>query len=159
MAPTTVILWRSSGIGCNGKTIENPKAAILEESSQTDSITDEYCKMLGSQAGPAWSRTKMYEMQSIHVDSFEASGGLKSMGESLGRGMVLALSVWDDPVNRMLWLDAEKSLSDQDPNDPGISHGPCEFWSGDPEQVQRDNPAAYVTYSNIKVGPLGSTFW
>jgi hypothetical protein len=43
------------------------------------------------------------------ADSFESRGGLKAMGDAMGRGMVLVLSLWDDHAARMLWLDSQVS--------------------------------------------------
>ncbi len=43
------------------------------------------------------------------ADSFESRGGLKAMGDAMGRGMVLVLSLWDDYAARMLWLDSQVS--------------------------------------------------
>ena len=41
------------------------------------------------------------------ADSFESRGGMKAMGDAMGRGMVLVLSLWDDHSARMLWLDSQ----------------------------------------------------
>jgi cellulose 1,4-beta-cellobiosidase len=32
---------------------------------------------------------------------------MKNMGESLARGMVLVMSLWDDHYAHMLWLDSD----------------------------------------------------
>lgn len=41
------------------------------------------------------------------------------MGEALGRGMVLTMSIWDDGATNMLWLDSDFPL-DADRNQPGV---------------------------------------
>ena len=45
-----------------------------------------------------------------------------------------------------------------DPSTPGISRGTCSTSSGVPATVEAGSPNAYVIYSNIKVGPINSTF-
>jgi len=32
---------------------------------------------------------------------------MQTMGEALGRGMVLVMSIWDDHAAHMLWLDSD----------------------------------------------------
>ena len=41
-------------------------------------------------------------------------GGLKAMGESLARGHVLVMSLWDDHLANMLWLDAGTTFNRED---------------------------------------------
>lgn len=69
-------------------------------------------------------------------NSFITSGGLKGMGESLKRGMVLVLSLWDDYGSHMKWLDGVFP-PDADPNAPGVAKGPCSKESGNPEDLRR----------------------
>merc|ERR1739845_156710 len=57
-------------------------------------------------------------------DDFGEKGGLRGMGESLKRGHVLVMSMWDDHDANMLWLDSDYPL-DKDPSVPGVSRGPC----------------------------------
>jgi len=77
------------------------------------------------------------------IDSFIQHGGLKQMGEAIRTGMVLTFSLWDDPSGHMLWLDSGTG-------------GPCSADSGVPSQIE--SPNVHVTWSNIKVGPINSTF-
>jgi cellulose 1,4-beta-cellobiosidase len=88
---------------------------------------------------------------------FETRGGLKKMGQAIKNGMVLVMSIWDDHSAGMLWLDAPYP-PDKDPSAPGVSRGTCAPDSGKPEVVEAESPDATVTYSNIKWGPIGSTF-
>ena len=71
------------------------------------------------------------------------------MSGSLEHGMVLVMSLWDDHAVNMLWLD-----SSYPPDKPGT----CPTSSGKPDDVERQHPDAFVTYSNIKYGELGSTY-
>lgn len=57
------------------------------------------------------------------------------MGEALGRGMVLVMSIWDDHEAHMLWLDSTYP-TDQTASDPGAKRGPCATSSGDPKDVE-----------------------
>merc|ERR1719379_863818 len=71
------------------------------------------------------------------------------MGDSMARGHVLVMSLWHDDLVQMKWLDAELG------EDPGRTRGSC---SG--EQIDFDSPEAhnaYVTFSNIRYGELGTT--
>ncbi|KAK7466339.1 hypothetical protein VKT23_005065 [Stygiomarasmius scandens] len=81
--------------------------------------------------------------------SFNTFGGMAQMGKSLERGAVLVISLWDDLTGGMTWLDG---LTGNDPSVPGALRGPCTA-----SDVVSD-PSASVTFSNIKVGDLNSTF-
>lgn len=79
------------------------------------------------------------------------------MGAGLAEGMVLVMSLWDDHAANMLWLDSTYPTSASSTT-PGAARGSCDISSGEPSDVEANHPNAYVVYSNIKVGPLGSTF-
>ncbi len=57
------------------------------------------------------------------------------MGESLDRGVVLVMSIWDDHAAYMLWLDSQYPV-DAPPSSPGVSRGSCPTTSGKPEEVE-----------------------
>ncbi|CZR52247.1 probable cellulose 1,4-beta-cellobiosidase [Phialocephala subalpina] len=88
---------------------------------------------------------------------FATKGGLKTMGDSLKKGMVLVMSVWDDHTANMLWLDAPYP-PEKDAAAPGVSRGTCGRDSGVPASVESVSASASVTYSNIKWGPINSTY-
>jgi len=90
------------------------------------------------------------------LNDFKVKGGMKGMGESLKRGMVLAMSLWDDHYARMLWLDSSYPL-DQPVTKPGVLRGPCPTSSGVPSDVESKQRDAHVMYSALKVGAIGST--
>ena len=126
----------------DGKVISN-SISNWEGMQAWDSITDPMC-----------------EEQKLVFNDFNdhgEKGGLRTMGESLDRGHVLVMSMWDDHSVDMLWLDSDYP-PDRDPSEPGVSRGPCPRDSGDPEDVESRYPDATVTFSNIKVGPHCSTF-
>ena len=75
------------------------------------------------------------------------------MGDSLDRGMVLVMSLWDDYYAHMHWLDAHYP-DESDPATPGILRGPCPITGGDPIEVEANNPDATVSFSAISVGPI-----
>jgi cellulose 1,4-beta-cellobiosidase len=79
------------------------------------------------------------------------------MAASLARGHVLVMSLWDDHAVNMLWLDSTYP-TDADPETPGVARGTCATDSGKPEDVEANSPDSTVIYSNIKFGPIGSTF-
>ena len=104
----------------NGKVIEN--AAI----NVTGPINDAYCAKNGA-------------------DTFMKLGAMKGMGESMSRGMVLAMSIWWDEGGFMNWLDSGSS-------------GPCSATEGDPKVITTIEKDPAVVFSQIKWGEIGSTF-
>ena len=113
----------------------------------------------GIPAGNAVNEAFCTAQKSVFGDtnSFQSKGGLGGMDTALEKGMVLALSVWDDHEANMLWLDSNYP-TDADASKPGISRGPCATTSGVPTDVESKSPNASVIFSNIKFGDLGSTF-
>lgn len=73
-----------------------------------------------------------------------AYGGLAGMGQALGRGMVLALSIWNDAAGNMNWLDSG-------------AQGPCSSDEGNPSNILANRPDTHVVFSNIRWGDIGST--
>ncbi|KAH6849609.1 concanavalin A-like lectin/glucanase domain-containing protein [Chaetomium sp. MPI-CAGE-AT-0009] len=71
-------------------------------------------------------------------------GGLAGMGEALGRGMVMALSIWNSAGDFMNWLDSG-------------DNGPCSATEGDPANIVAKHPDAQVVLSNIRWGDIDST--
>ncbi|KAK9424951.1 putative Glycoside hydrolase family 7 protein [Seiridium unicorne] len=74
----------------------------------------------------------------------DGQGGLTGMGEALGRGMVLAMSIWNDAAQQMAWLDSG-------------SNGPCTVAESTPANIQSQYPDTHVVFSNIRWGDIGST--
>ncbi|KAI1077123.1 1,4-beta-D-glucan cellobiohydrolase-like protein [Whalleya microplaca] len=89
------------------------------------------------------------------TDVFAQRGGLEQMGAALESEMVLVMSLWDDHAANMLWLDSTYPV---DGTGPGTARGTCDTGSGVPADVEADAPDATVIYSNIKFGPINSTF-
>ncbi|KAK7028777.1 glucanase [Favolaschia claudopus] len=125
----------------NGKVISNSNSTISGVSG--NSITDSFCAAQKTAFGDS--------------NTFSQKGGLAGISKSASAGMVLVMSIWDDHAANMLWLDApyppNKSASS-----PGVTRGTCSPSSGAPKDVESNNANAQVTYSNIKFGPIGSTF-
>ncbi|KAG4440143.1 hypothetical protein IFR05_004352 [Cadophora sp. M221] len=72
------------------------------------------------------------------------TGGMTGMGQALGRGMVLAMSIWNDATQNMVWLDSG-------------NNGPCASGQGSPSNIQSQHPDTHVVFSNIRWGDIGST--
>jgi cellulose 1,4-beta-cellobiosidase len=125
------------------KVIQNAKINVpgLEP---LDSITDDYCVAQKEVFGGN--------------DDTARLGGLKQMGDAIGRGMVLALSIWDDAGSYMGWLDQNPYPADADPSLPGIGRGPCPTTGGRPADLIKQYPDAKVIFSNIRSGEIGSTY-
>jgi cellulose 1,4-beta-cellobiosidase len=125
----------------NGVVIDNSVSTI--PGVEGNSITDAYCSAQKTAFGDN--------------NQFADLGGLKTMGAAIGRGMVLALSVWDDHSVNMLWLDSSYP-PEKDPEAPGVARGSCSPDSGVPSKIEVDAADSQVIYSNIKFGAIGSTF-
>ncbi|KAG6859261.1 hypothetical protein C0995_010195 [Termitomyces sp. Mi166 len=126
----------------NGIVIQNSKTSISGLDAD-DSITEDFCD---DQKAAFGDRTQ-----------FQAKGGLTQMGTALKKGMVLVLSIWDDHTANMLWLDSNYPV-DANASTPGVARGSCPTSSGVPSDVENQHPDASVTYSNIRVGDIGSTY-
>lgn len=123
----------------NGKVIPNSESKISGVTG--NSITQKYCDAQKVAFGDN--------------DSFKNKGGLAQMGKALAQPMVLVLSIWDDHAANMLWLDSTYPV---DSNKPGAARGSCATTSGVPKDVEAQAPDSTVVYSNIKFGPINSTF-
>jgi cellulose 1,4-beta-cellobiosidase len=126
----------------NGVEIPNP-VANWGYSQNYDSINDGYCNEYKSFFG--------------EFNDYSEQGGLNSMAAAFDRGMVLAFSLWEDATGYMQWLDS-LSPPDGDPDTPGVYRGPCPVDAGHPDDNHANNPDAFVTFSDIKIGTIGSTF-
>ncbi|KAF2842751.1 glycoside hydrolase family 7 protein [Patellaria atrata CBS 101060] len=124
----------------NGKTIPNSMSTI-EGVEGFNSITNEFCDA----------------QKAVFKDNYgyKEKGGFQSMSTAMSKGMVLVMSLWDDHYANMLWLD---STYPTDGSGPGFERGECATSSGVPADVESQSASASVTYSNIKFGPIGSTF-
>lgn len=123
----------------NGVTYANSDSAI--DGVTGNSITDAFCE----------AQKTTFEDQ----NEFKNLGGLNAMGASLARGHVLVMSLWDDHAVSMLWLD---STYPTDSTKLGAARGTCSTDSGKPEDVEKNSPDATVVFSDIRFGPIGSTF-
>ncbi|KAM3073480.1 hypothetical protein ACMFMF_006686 [Clarireedia jacksonii] len=123
----------------NGKVIPNSQSTISGVTG--NSITTPFCTAQKAAFGDE--------------TSFANHGGMASMSSALKSGMVLVLSLWDDYNSNMLWLDSTYPTTDTSPGGP---RGTCATTSGVPATVESSASSAYVVFSNIKVGPINSTF-
>ncbi|CAK7200773.1 Exoglucanase 1 [Sporothrix eucalyptigena] len=90
-------------------------------------------------------------------DHFSEKGGLVQFTKAVGAPMVLVMSLWDDHYSNMLWLDSTYP-TDADASTPGKGRGTCATSSGVPADVESKQASDTVIYSNIKFGPINSTF-
>ncbi|KAJ5488550.1 Exoglucanase 1 [Penicillium diatomitis] len=123
----------------NGKVIGQPQSTVAGVTGNT--ITDSYCKAQKAAFGD--------------TDEFTKHGALAGMGAAFEEGMVLVMSLWDDHNSNMLWLD---STYPTDSTALGAKRGTCDISSGSPDVVESQDANSYVVFSNIKTGPIGSTF-
>ncbi|EIN04795.1 hypothetical protein PUNSTDRAFT_55356, partial [Punctularia strigosozonata HHB-11173 SS5] len=125
----------------NGVVIPNSQSTIAGVSG--NSITDSWCAAQKTAFGD--------------TNTFQSLGGLKQLGAAFAKGMVLVLSIWDDYAVNMLWLDSDYPTN-KDASAPGVKRGTCATTSGVPADVEANGGSISVTYSNIKVGDIGTTF-
>merc|ERR1712038_459404 len=122
--------------------IHSPPTTILGDKA-TDSITNEFCH----------DKKVLFE----DVNDFQRKGGNRAMGQSLDRGQVLALSLWDDVHVIMLWLDSAYPL-DKPKTQPGVLRGDCPGGeSSTPTYLRTKYPDGYVRFANAAIGEIGST--
>lgn len=123
----------------NGKTIPNSQSTIANNPG--NSVTTAFCDAQKAAFQDEYS--------------FKTHGGMTAMSNAMAKGMVLVMSLWDDHYANMLWLD---STYPTDSTKLGSARGDCPVTSGVPADVESNSASASVTYSNIKFGPIGSTF-
>jgi cellulose 1,4-beta-cellobiosidase len=70
------------------------------------------------------------------------------------RGLVLVFTLWDDHTNKMNWLDSDFGNS----TSKGYKRGSCSTDAGDPTNLESNFPNSDVKFSNIKFGPINTTF-
>ncbi|KAJ6476502.1 exoglucanase-like protein 1 precursor [Mycena vitilis] len=125
----------------NGKVIPNSNSTVSGVTG--NAISDSFCAAQKTAFGD--------------TNTFASKGGLATMSKAASAGMVLVMSIWDDHAANMLWLDAPYPPN-KSPSAPGVTRGSCSASSGAPKDVESASANAQVVYSNIKVGPIGSTF-
>lgn len=124
----------------NGVVIPNSESTAAGVTGY-DSITTAYCNAQKAAFGD--------------TTDFQSKGGLTAMGEALSAGMVLVMSLWDDYYANMLWLDSTYPVGS---TLEGAARGTCATSSGVPASVEASATGANVIFSNIKFGPINSTF-
>ncbi|KAI0126067.1 1,4-beta-D-glucan cellobiohydrolase B [Xylariales sp. AK1849] len=122
-----------------GVVIPNSESTIAGVTG--NSITTDYCDAQKTAFGD--------------TNDFETQGGLSQMGAALAEPMVLVMSLWDDHSANMLWLDSTYPV---DSTADGSARGTCATTSGVPSDVESKQASSSVIYSNIKFGPINSTF-
>ncbi|KAJ6528076.1 glycoside hydrolase [Mycena capillaripes] len=125
----------------NGNVIPNSQSTVSGVTG--NSISDSFCAAQKTAFGD--------------TNTFATKGGLATMSSASAAGMVLVMSIWDDHAANMLWLDAPYPPT-KDASAPGVTRGTCSPSSGAPTTVESQNANSQVIYSNIKFGPIGSTF-
>jgi len=126
----------------NNQVIMNSKTSI-PGMAVFDSVTTDFCTAQMAATN--------------NTNSFQQHGGMAAMGEAFAKGMVLVLSIWDDYAAEMLWLDSDYP-TDLSPTSPGVARGTCATTSGQPSQIEPTGQDIQVKFSNIKFGPIGSTY-
>ncbi|KAH8846424.1 hypothetical protein MCOR27_008205 [Pyricularia oryzae] len=87
---------------------------------------------------------------------FNEVGGWSKLNAAYEIPMVLVMSIWSDHFANMLWLDS--TYPPEKAGQPGSARGPCPADGGDPNGVVNQYPNAKVIWSNVRFGPIGSTY-
>ncbi|KXH35616.1 glycosyl hydrolase family 7 [Colletotrichum salicis] len=125
----------------DGNTIEVP-GAKWEGVPETSEITPEYCE-------------RQFAVFNER-DRFNEVGGYPQLNAALNIPMTLVMSIWSDHYANMLWLDS--TYPPERAGEPGTERGPCAPTSGVPAEVIEQFPNSQVVWSNIRFGPIGSTY-
>ncbi|KAG8915490.1 hypothetical protein FRC02_004499 [Tulasnella sp. 418] len=120
----------------NGVVIQNSQLQLPGIGSY-NSITENYCYF--------------QKIAFNDPDYFSQYGGFQ-VDSALDKGLVLAMSISDDPDTNMLPLDGQWPL---DSTGPGTARGTCPT-SLDYAETQAIQAANSVAFSNIKFGPINS---
>ncbi|KAG9042901.1 hypothetical protein FS837_010270 [Tulasnella sp. UAMH 9824] len=123
----------------NGVIIQNASVNV-SGMSPGNSITSNYCAQKVSAFGDA--------------ASFQSHGGFSTLSDALKRGMVLSLSIANDPVSNFLWLDGNYPPASP-ATQPGVARGTCPTNGATLPVIGVD---ASVTFSNIRIGNIGWTY-
>ncbi|KAF7555008.1 hypothetical protein G7Z17_g2487 [Cylindrodendrum hubeiense] len=123
----------------DGVVVKNSESVIAGTSG--NAITEEFCTAQKVAFGDD--------------DDFSVKGGYSQMSDALAAPMVLVMSLWDDHYANMLWLDSNYPANS---TEDGAARGTCSTDSGVPTDVEAATPNASVVFSNIKFGPIGTTF-
>ncbi|KAF4982723.1 hypothetical protein FZEAL_1712 [Fusarium zealandicum] len=123
----------------NGKVVPNSESRIT--GNPGNSLTSSFCTAQKGIFGDP--------------NDFSKKGGWSGMSDALAAPMVLVMSLWHDHYANMLWLD---STYPKGSTKPGAARGSCPENSGDPATLEKEVPNSGVSFSNIKFGPIGSTF-
>ncbi|KAJ7194991.1 cellobiohydrolase precursor [Mycena pura] len=126
-----------------GIIIPNPSPRIAGI-TPTDEFTDKHC----AEQKVAFGESNV----------FDSLGGLATLGSAFQRGMVLEMSIDEDRVDHMLWLDSTFPPG-ADPQLPGVIRGLCGTDTGAPVDVETNDRGAQVVFSNIKFGPISQGFF
>lgn len=89
-------------------------------------------------------------------NNFAEQGGMEALGRALDRGLVMVLSIWDDPSTNMQWLDGTYPPGAQG---PGAARGPCDASrSRTVAELRGAHGCARARFWDLAVGPLNSTW-
>ncbi|SPO04265.1 probable cellulose 1,4-beta-cellobiosidase [Cephalotrichum gorgonifer] len=146
---TVVTQWHTNAAGDltdikriyvqDGVVIENAESLIPGVAGNL--INEEYCTVQKAAFGDP--------------DIYEARGGHSKMSDALKIPQVLVMSLWDDGYANMRWLDSNYPETS---TKPGASRGSCSTTGGVPDDLRESVPNSKVVFSNIKFGPIGSTY-
>lgn len=121
-----------------------PRSVRFPGIGSFDSMTEDYCSILAD------------SFPSLPSHEFQDKGGLESMGRSMGRGMVLVMSLWTDDVTNTLG-SISKVPATRKSSLNEFNQRLCSWDSRARTFIQKHHRGAMVKFSNLKIGPIGST--
>ena len=90
-------------------------------------------------------------------NSFAAHGGLAGLGRALSKGVSLVMGIRDDRAAKLLWLDG-LFPPNASSTDAGAYRGTCTADDGPPVVPEKNYAKVTATYSDVRVGEIGSTY-
>ncbi|KLU82461.1 cellulose 1,4-beta-cellobiosidase [Magnaporthiopsis poae ATCC 64411] len=126
----------------DGRSYEVPGAKFDGIPGENAHITPEFCE----------AQFRVFDDR----DRFNEVGGFTQLDAAVRLPMVLVMSIWADHHSNMLWLDS--IYPPEKEGQPGSARGPCPQDSGVPDQVISEQANAKVVWSNVRFGPIGSTY-
>ncbi|KAL8314806.1 hypothetical protein RB593_008416 [Gaeumannomyces tritici] len=125
-----------------GRTFEVPGAKFDGIPGENAHLTPEFCD----------AQFSVFDDR----NRFKEVGGFTKLDAAVRIPMVLVMSIWNDHHSNMLWLDS--IYPPEKEGQPGAARGPCPQDSGDPNTVVTEQANAKVIWSNVRFGPIGSTY-
>lgn len=151
--PVTVVTQFITDDGTNTGTLSEIRRYYVQNGVVHAQPTSKIAGVTGNVIDSAFCAAQLSAFG--ETTSFTDKGGMAAVSAALKAGMVLVMSIWDDYAVDMLWLDSTYPVNS---STPGSIRGTCPTTGSDPATVEAQHANAKVIFSDIRVGPINSTF-